>query len=116
MGIGHTWFEGIQVCKQQRAQYKAALGEFESSAAEEPFSDILKGLGFNVSVTSALKTTTAPARTATIAAKVTHSVKETPMSTTDFVSNDDFFERFVKSDESVLLSTSHMMHALFFIF
>jgi len=126
--IGHTWFEGIQVCKQQRAQYKAALGEFESSAAEEPFSDILKGLGFNVSVTSALKTTTpdststdvlttAPARTATIAAKVTHSVKETPMSTTDFVSNDEeFFERFVKSDESVLLSTSHLMHALFFIF
>ena len=106
----------MQVCKKQRAVYVAALGAFESSAEEEPFSDILKELGFNVSnTTTPDSTSTDVLTTSTSKAKVTHSVKETPMSTTDFVENDEFFERFAKS-ESVLLSTSHMMHALFFIF
>merc|ERR1719201_3106010 len=113
--FGHTWFEGIQVCKKQRAQHVAAFGAFESSAADDqPLSDILKQL--KVSTVASLNTTTdststdvlttapaptraltstsktpATARTATIAAKITHSVKETPMSTTDFVENDEFF-------------------------
>jgi len=112
----HTWFEGIKVCEKRRAEYKAALGAFESSAADdEPLSFFFKQLNVSTAAsadsTSTEVLTTAPAPTRALA---TQPVKETPISTTaESVSHDEFFEGI--PSESISFTTSYIMHALFLI-
>jgi len=130
--FGHTWFEGIQVCKNQWSKRSAAASYQLMNAAEKYLfnfaNNTAKPKHTNTPpepTTTTEKLTTAPATTkvATTAAPITtttttriatFAAKKTPLPTTEWIENDQFYEGFGVSG-SVSFFMSHL-YAMFTIF
>merc|ERR1719305_874041 len=106
--FGHTWFEGIQVCKQWVSSKRSAAAAYQIMNAAEKYlfnfaNNTAKPSHTN---TPAKPTTTAPATTkvvTTAAAPITtttttriatFAAKKTPLPTTEWIENDEFYEGF----------------------
>merc|ERR1712010_143649 len=126
--FGHTWFEGIQACKQWVSSKRSAAAAYQIMNAAEKYlfnfaNNTAKPSHTNTpaepttttpATTKVVTTAAAPITTTTTTRIATFAAKKTPLPTTEWIENDEFYEGFGVSG-SVSFVMSHLC-AMFSIF
>merc|ERR1712032_1731991 len=108
--FGHTWFEGIQVCKQWVSSKRSAAAAYQIMNAAEKY---LFNFANNTAKPSHTNTPAEPTTTRI----ATFAAKKTPLPTTEWIENDEFYEGFgVSGSVSFVMSHLCAMFSIFIIF
>merc|ERR1711934_1047747 len=129
--FGHTWFEGIQVCKQWASSKRSAAAAYQIMNAAEKYlfnfaNNTAKPSHTNTpaepttttpATTKVVTTAAAPITTTTTTRIATFAAKKTPLPTTEWIENDEFYEGFgVSGSVSFVMSHLCAMFSIFVIF